>query len=300
RYFREFEELSILGRGGYGIVYQVKHRLDSQFYAVKKRGHAELDQVLRELRTLARLDHPNIVRYYAGWIDRGVDASASIVSSAERANFGASTLAIHMQMSLHPMTLAEFLSPPNGQSSGPGAAVPLAHCFHIGTSISIVQAIIDGLEYLHSEDIVHRDIKPGNIFLGRKDNPRSTGASVDLMLCSECRAAGHAAPIKLEVRIGDFGLVSVADPEAPTAVGLEAVGTEMYRPVDGDRCATALDLYALGIVMFELCWKFDTRMERVHVIRKLKLGEFPAGFAERLGRKCGTTMMECIAVMMAD
>ena len=36
RYREEFEEVGILGRGGYGIVYQCKHRLDSTMYAVKK------------------------------------------------------------------------------------------------------------------------------------------------------------------------------------------------------------------------------------------------------------------------
>lgn len=36
RYREEFEELSVLGRGGYGIVYHCKHRLDGNEYAVKK------------------------------------------------------------------------------------------------------------------------------------------------------------------------------------------------------------------------------------------------------------------------
>lgn len=36
RYREEFEELGILGRGGYGIVYQCRHRLDGNEYAVKK------------------------------------------------------------------------------------------------------------------------------------------------------------------------------------------------------------------------------------------------------------------------
>ena len=68
---------------------QVKHRLDGRNYAVKKvplsqaridrireRGHNELDEVLKEIRTLARLDHPNIVRYFTGWVE-WVDVAAS-------------------------------------------------------------------------------------------------------------------------------------------------------------------------------------------------------------------------------
>jgi len=81
RYRREFQEMGVLGKGGYGTVFRVKHRLDGSDYAVKRvpvsaarlariksRGQTELDDLLRELRTMAKLDHPNVVRYHAGWV----------------------------------------------------------------------------------------------------------------------------------------------------------------------------------------------------------------------------------------
>jgi len=82
QYQRDFSEKRLLGQGGYGKVYHVKKRLDGSEYAVKKitlnqsrlhklhvHGEAELDSLLIELRTLAKLKHPNIVRYYNGWLE---------------------------------------------------------------------------------------------------------------------------------------------------------------------------------------------------------------------------------------
>jgi len=84
RYHSEFKETAALGRGGFGSVYQVLNTLDGCEYAVKKiRINAtletlerKLNKVLREVKILAVLDHPNIVRYYTSWleVDNGEDA----------------------------------------------------------------------------------------------------------------------------------------------------------------------------------------------------------------------------------
>ncbi|XP_042884858.1 eukaryotic translation initiation factor 2-alpha kinase 1-like isoform X2 [Penaeus japonicus] len=73
RYSREFEELSVLGKGGFGLVTKVRHRLDGRLYAVKiisirKNDLKTLDPLLREVQSLAQLDHANIVRYHSTWI----------------------------------------------------------------------------------------------------------------------------------------------------------------------------------------------------------------------------------------
>jgi hypothetical protein len=106
RYTQDFEELGILGKGGYGIVFQCRHKLDGVIYAVKKvpvserrrqqiliRGQPEVDDLLSELRTLAQLDHPNIVRYFNGWLDymnlgNSLDESSNSVTDAEDSRTG--------------------------------------------------------------------------------------------------------------------------------------------------------------------------------------------------------------------
>ncbi|XP_036168914.1 eukaryotic translation initiation factor 2-alpha kinase 1 isoform X2 [Myotis myotis] len=74
RYLNEFEEVSILGKGGYGRVYKVRNKLDGQYYAIKKiliKGATKTDcmKVLREVKVLAGLQHPNIVGYHTAWIE---------------------------------------------------------------------------------------------------------------------------------------------------------------------------------------------------------------------------------------
>ena len=79
RYASEFNEVEALGKGGFGTVFKCQNVLDGREYAVKKvsiRGSADdpsfqqrLERVLREVKILAVLDHPNIVRYYTAWLE---------------------------------------------------------------------------------------------------------------------------------------------------------------------------------------------------------------------------------------
>lgn len=74
RYLNEFEEISQLGKGGYGKVYKVRNKLDGQFYAIKKIlikkvSRRDCKKVLREVKVLAGLHHPNIVAYNTAWME---------------------------------------------------------------------------------------------------------------------------------------------------------------------------------------------------------------------------------------
>ncbi|EPY50757.1 PEK protein kinase Hri2 [Schizosaccharomyces cryophilus OY26] len=73
RYANDFEELQILGKGGFGAVYRVRNRVDGAEYAMKKIfptfQQMPYTKIFREIKSLAKLDHPNIVRYYASWLE---------------------------------------------------------------------------------------------------------------------------------------------------------------------------------------------------------------------------------------
>ncbi|XP_010134681.1 PREDICTED: eukaryotic translation initiation factor 2-alpha kinase 1-like, partial [Buceros rhinoceros silvestris] len=75
RYLNEFDEVARLGKGGYGKVYKVRNKLDGQFYAIKKINikkatRRDCMKVLREVKVLAGLQHPNIVGYHTAWLEQ--------------------------------------------------------------------------------------------------------------------------------------------------------------------------------------------------------------------------------------
>ncbi|KAJ9657341.1 eukaryotic translation initiation factor 2-alpha kinase [Neophaeococcomyces mojaviensis] len=70
RWASEWEPIGQLGKGGFGVVVKARNRLDGHFYAVKQlkcRSLADLDEIWSEVRMLAQLNHPSIVRYFGAW-----------------------------------------------------------------------------------------------------------------------------------------------------------------------------------------------------------------------------------------
>eukprot|EP00357_Protocruzia_adherens_P010799 CAMPEP_0115031248 /NCGR_PEP_ID=MMETSP0216-20121206/38417_1 /TAXON_ID=223996 /ORGANISM="Protocruzia adherens, Strain Boccale" /LENGTH=882 /DNA_ID=CAMNT_0002408855 /DNA_START=284 /DNA_END=2929 /DNA_ORIENTATION=+ len=76
RYDNTYEELELLGEGGFGSVYLARHHLDGKCYAIKvirlKLGLTEdirKHKVFREVRSMMHLNHKNVVRYVTCWIE---------------------------------------------------------------------------------------------------------------------------------------------------------------------------------------------------------------------------------------
>ena len=100
------------------------------------------------------------------------------------------------------------------------------------------------------------------------------------------------------IKIGDFGLATVGsnandlsdlDSQSITSHGdhdeghTEEVGTELY--MSPEQLAkkpynNKVDIYSLGLILFELLVPFSTQMERIHTLTKLRQLEFPAKFKE--------------------
>ncbi|KKY25897.1 hypothetical protein UCRPC4_g01588 [Phaeomoniella chlamydospora] len=158
------------------------------------------------------------------------------------------SITLHIQMSLHPMSLATYLQTTPATTS----PIDIRHCYHILPSLKIFLSILDGVQYLHSQGIVHRDLKPGNIFLS--SHPTPIAGCVHVGKCPQCLLKRGPSLLKsretppeihqfVTPRIGDFGLV--ADLISDAMTNTEPVDTSTSnpgpRPVPAHPCPPAPD-----------------------------------------------------------
>lgn len=125
RFANEFEEISAIGKGGFGQVILAENRLDGRKYAIKRVGlHLKnqtsktLQKFLREVKILALLDHPNIVRYYQAWLEKVEDSVTGLFgapSDADSSLTGAPDRNYSMSNLLAPISEMEFSENQRGQ-----------------------------------------------------------------------------------------------------------------------------------------------------------------------------------------
>ncbi|XP_078717730.1 eukaryotic translation initiation factor 2-alpha kinase 3 isoform X2 [Lampetra fluviatilis] len=73
RYLTDFEHVQCLGRGGFGVVFEARNKVDDCHYAIKRirlpnRIQAR-EKVMREVKALAKLEHQGVVRYFNAWLE---------------------------------------------------------------------------------------------------------------------------------------------------------------------------------------------------------------------------------------
>lgn len=227
---------------------------------------------------------------------RTSDVSDSLVSNSDApshlisASRHGPVLTLNVQMSLCETNLAAFLSSERAPTDDIAQ-----HCFHACVSLELLSSIISGVDYLHTQGVVHRDLKPANVFLSFSTARCAPYGSVDIAGCKPCgeRTCVHVTP-----RIGDFGLAAALDDRSMgTHPDARPVGTELYRPPTHQGISAKLDVYALGIVAFEMVHRFDTRMERITALTDLRRGVFPHTFAADF--EVGDRIQKLIANMVA-
>ena len=197
----EYELIRELGQGGMAAVYLARHKATGRLVAIKAIRARYLDDAdaikrfAREARTVAGLDHPNIIKTEA--IQQIDDRAVAIIME-------------HAPGGTVRDRLREF-----GSLGAEDAE-------------SILRDVASALGYAHQHGIVHRDVKPENIFLD---------------------------PTRRRALLSDFGIARSIDPESGITLLGAALGTPQYmspEQIDGQMVDGRSDIYSLGVLGWEL------------------------------------------------
>ena len=138
---KDFDVVRKIGSGSYSTVFAAVHKGTGKNFAIKREANIFADlvdckRVLREIRILRALKHPNVVRLLE------IRASKDLVPDT-----------IYLILELAETDLKQVIKTPDLSLQDWQIKVTLYD-------------ILKGLKYIHSATVLHRDIKPGNILIG--------------------------------------------------------------------------------------------------------------------------------------
>lgn len=195
-----------IGAGGMGVVYQVRHQVLRRTFAIKlmrgkfARDPSTVARFQREARAASRIDHPNILSV----LDFGRTQEGS------------------------PYLVMEYIE-------GDDLALILSRerRLSIARTLDIVAQIADALISAHAQKVVHRDLKPDNVFVAK------------------ARREG----VPFTVKVLDFGIASLCASGASIRAS-RSIGTPLWMAPEQATLDTpitaATDVWALGLVAYYL------------------------------------------------
>ncbi|MEZ5964296.1 MAG: protein kinase [Planctomycetota bacterium] len=226
----DYRLLREVGRGGMGVVFEAKQvRLDRRValkvLAPEVSGNpTSIARFRREARTLAKLDHPHVVRVLEVGETDGQHWLAMDYVDGE--------------------TLDDRI----GRLQTQGG--------HSRTSrrqlVETIADIAEALQHVHDAGILHRDVKPSNILIAGRQ--RSSAIEPALQRMDPSSTAERWLDKKGRALLSDFGLAREAEAPAMTQVGTVA-GTPHYMSPEhlagGQALTPASDVFSLGATLYE-------------------------------------------------
>ena len=197
-----YKIISVIGEGGMGTVYLAEHIHIGRKAAIKVLHKKYLsnsnikERFKHEAATLSQIQHPNIVKLY-DYVETN-DGLYLIMEYAEG------------------VLLDDYIK----KESGP---------IKEENAIKIMTGLLSGFAYAHSQNIVHRDVKPNNVIISRDFNT---------------------------VKILDFGIAKIINDNSKnlTKDGTQ-MGTVYYmspEQVRGQKVDNRSDIYSLGVTLFQI------------------------------------------------
>jgi eukaryotic-like serine/threonine-protein kinase len=263
RRFGRYLILRELGQGAFGVVFLAADSVLGRKVALKvPRPHTLVTpeirrRFVREAEAASRLDHPHIVPVY----DVGLEGPICYIASAY----------------CEGLTLADWLR----RQSAP---VPFVEAARL---VAILSAAVG---HAHQRGILHRDLKPGNILLQRRDPSVSGNEDV-------CSGMGYIP------RICDFGLAKLLDQDSHDTCSGMPIGSPTYMAPEqaAGRLrdhGPATDVYALGVILYELLTgkpplRGETDLETLRLVSDQD-PPAPRGLRPGLPRDLETICLKCL------
>jgi eukaryotic-like serine/threonine-protein kinase len=224
-----YRVLQVLGGGGMGVVYRAEDLKLARPVALKFLPEEVVEQPVaiqrfeREAQTASALNHPNICTIYA-------------IEEYEGKPF------IVMEL-----LEGEALSTRLAQSHGP---------FALTTLVDIAIQVCSGLQAAHARGIIHRDVKPANIFFTKDGSAKILDFGLAKLAWSEEQAATEdtSLPVSRSPQERPAQALSLQELPSLSATGT-ALGTFAYMSPEQVRkeeldCRT--DLFSFGLVLYEM------------------------------------------------
>ena len=259
RFLNDFTISEKLGFGGFGSVFKATNKIDKKIYAIKIIEQNNI-LVLREVENLSLLEHINVIRYHASWIENidfnednkylkyepDEEEFSDSIESINSSSDGKISNYLFIQMEKADYSLKDIINQIDYKKK-----------------IEIFKQIVIGLEYIHSKNVIHRDLKPANILIVDK-----------------------------KVKIGDFGLSKSVGKSVDNNLTIDTLdgnltgemGSVLYsspEQYEGGEYDYRTDIYSLGIILFEMLNNFDTEMEKNIKITNLKKGMIDESFEKK-------------------